>query len=421
MRKTYYIVSLALAASLFSGCSNDTAGIEDISSTETTENGSNNINRAFPQDDGAEELQGSEAEMFWQILQGVDDDFPKRLASYNIEDWQYQKIKEFTDELVKDKTAESVKYRYIYNWIGANVKYNWNLNPAYSNEPYDVFVNKVCVCQGYANLMSVMLHTQGIEVLNVNGFLNPEGGHAWNYVRHGGKWWVSDRTNGFEFKAENVDEYKNRLVVYSADGNFLKTADYEFNYTDRLLNLNVVHNADDAMMVPFSVTLNNGKQYRVTAFSPTEPLPANIRDIYIGTNIRNLRLNSTVGLNEFAPNVRAVYVDPANESLYSYEGVVYSHDLEEPLYIPAALKIMRLMPEKVIGKNYVFDHKGIEEVIIANGTETVEAWAFEKCPNLKVAYVPISTKVDENAFADVHPDFRIIRQEQTGITDILAD
>lgn len=423
MRKIYYIVSLALAASLFSGCNNDTSGIEDIDSSEIAGNGLGNISKAFPQDDGAEELQGSEAEMFWLILQGVDEDFPKRLAGYQITDEQFQEIKEFTDKMLEEdgRVTESQKYRGIWNWMGKNIKYNWDLDPYYSNEPYDVFINKKCICQGYANLLSVMLHTQGIDVLNVNGMLNPEGGHAWNYVRHGGRWWVSDRTNGFEFKAEETSKYENRLIVYSADGNFLKTADYEYNFTDRLLNLNVVHNADDVMMVPFSVTLNNGKQYRVTAFCPSEPLPANVREIYIGANIKNLRLNSTVGLSEFAPNVRAAYVDPANETLYSYEGVVYSHNLEEPLYVPAALKIMRLMPEKVIGKNYVFDHSGMEEVIVANGTETIEAWAFEKCPNLQVAYVPIGTNVDENAFSDVHPDFKIIRQEQTGIKDILAD
>lgn len=421
MKKAYYIVSFIIATSLLTGCNNDASGLEDITSTETESGTSDNLTRAFPQDNGAEELQGNEAEMFWQILQGVDDDFPRRQAGYQITYAQYEEIKDFTDELLANRTTESQKYRGIWNWMGSNIKYNWDLDPACSNEPYAVFTNKKCVCQGYANLLSVMLHTQGIDVINVNGLLDYAGGHAWNYVRHGGRWWVSDRTNGFEFKAENVDEYKDRLVIYSADGNFLETQEYGFNYTDRLLNLNAVYESEDALMVPFSVTLNNGSRYRVTAFSPTEELPENVREIYIGSNIKYLRCNSTVGLSIYAPNVEAAYVDPTNEILYSHAGVVYSRNLEEPLYIPAAMKKLRLMPEEVIGKNYIFDHAGIEELIVANGTKKLEAWAVEKCPNLKVAYVPLDTELDPQAFVDVHPDFQVIRQEQTGIKDIVAD
>lgn len=417
MKKNYYIASLVLAAGLFVGCTNDTSGIDDIIPSEITDGST----RAFPVNDGAEELQGSAAAMFWQILQGVDDAFPRRRASYKITNEQYEKIKDFTDELVATRTTESQKYRAIWIWITENIKYNHDSSTPYSNEPYDVFINKICICQGYANLLSVMLHTQEIDVINVNGFLNPYGGHAWNYVRHGGRWWLSDPTNSIEHKAENVSGYQEMFEIYSADGNFLETDQYAYNFNDKLLNLNAVYDAEDAMMVPFSVTLNNGKSYQVTAFSPTEYLPENVREIYFGSNIKNLRLNGIVGLYEYGPNVEAAYVDPANTSLYSHAGVVYSHNIEEPLYIPAAMKKLRLMPEEVIGKNYVLDHAGIEEIIVANGTKKLEAWAVEKCPNLKVAYVPLDTDLDPDAFVDVHPDFQIIRQEQTGIKDILAD
>lgn len=421
MKKAYHIVLLVMAAGCFVGCSNDTSGIDEVVPTETTGNASDDLTRNFPLDNGAEELKGSEAEKFWQILQGVDDEFPRMQASYKITLAQYSEIKDFTDELLEGRTTESQKYRAIWLWITKNIKYNTEYDPGFSNEPYDVFINKKCICQGYANLMNVMAHTQGIDVINVNGFLSTIGGHAWNYVRHGGKWWLSDPTNGIEHKAENISDYKDMYIPYSADGNFLETPEYAYNFTGASINLNVVKEAEDAMMVPFSITLNNESRYRVTSFSPSESLPDNVREIYIGSNIVSLSNNNIVGLKDNAPNVNAAYVDPTNQTLHSYAGVVYRRDMEEPLYIPAAMKTIELMPLEVIGKNHIFDHKGIEEVIIANGTKRLEAWAVEKCPNLKVAYVPIDTELDENAFADVHPDFQIIRQNQTGIKDILAD
>lgn len=84
------------------------------------------------------------------------------------------------------------------------------------------------------------------------------------------------------------------------------------------------------------------------------------------------------------------------------------------------MKKLVLRPQEVIEKNHVFDHSGIEEIVIANGTKRLEAWAVEKCPNLKVAVVPMDTELDEEAFVDVHPDFEIIRMDQTGIKDVWA-
>ena len=421
MKKLYYIFSMALAAGLFAGCTNDTVGIEETTPQKAVDSSLGNTTRAFPEDDGSKALTGQPVRMFWQILQGVDESFPRRRASYQIEDFQYEEIKEFTDNLIAEKnaTTETDKYKAIWNWVTSNIKYNTKLNPAYKNTPYDVFINKKCVCQGYANILNVMLHTQGIDVINVNGELVGYGAHAWNYVRYDGTWYVADPTNGGEFKASVTSGYQDWLVPYSADGNFLETTDYAYNYTESKLNLNVVKHADDAMMVPFSVTLANGKRFRVTSFSPSEPLPANVRELYIGSNIESLGV-SYVGLKEHAPNVEAAYVDSNNKNLKSYEGVVYSRNEKEPVYIPAAMKVLKLQPVDVMEKNHIFDHNGIEEIVIPDGTKRMEAWAVEKCPNLKVAYVPTTTEVDENAFADVHPDFQIIRQDQTGMKPVWA-
>ena len=75
------------------------------------------------------------------------------------------------------------------------------------------------------------------------------------------------------------------------------------------------------------------------------------------------------------------------------------------------MKRIVLLPVEKIGKNLVYGHEGVEEVVIDKGTKTIEAWAFENCPNLKVAYVPKTTTVGDKAFTGVHADFKIIRTE----------
>lgn len=79
------------------------------------------------------------------------------------------------------------------------------------------------------------------------------------------------------------------------------------------------------------------------------------------------------------------------------------------------------MPIKKIEKNMVYRKNGIESVIIAPGTKTIDDWAFENCPNLKVAYIPEDVQVAKNAFYHVHKDFKIIRGDFTNIPQIKAD
>jgi hypothetical protein len=68
---------------------------------------------------------------------------------------------------------------------------------------------------------------------------------------------------------------------------------------------------------------------------------------------------------------------------------------------------------KSIGKNLIYGDNNVEVVVVAEGTGSIEPWAFEKCPNLKVAYIPDGVQIADNAFVDVHPDFQIIRGSYT--------
>ena len=100
---------------------------------------------------------------------------------------------------------------------------------------------------------------------------------------------------------------------------------------------------------------------------------------------------------------------------------LYHNDMKEPLYIPTAMTRMTLRPTQTVGKNFIYNHPNLEELHFMEGTQNIEAWAVENCPNLKYVYIPLQTKYDENAFMKVHPEFQVIRQDQTGIRDVLAD
>ena len=421
MKKNYYIPALILASGIFASCSSELT--EDIIPETNIEVSTIIATRSFPEDDGAKKLTGQPAQKFWSLLQGADTTMATTFALYSLSSGQLEEIKEFTDELVANRTTEVQKYRAIYNWVTANVKYA----DGQSNEPYDVFINKKCVCQGFANLLNVMLRTQGIHVVNVNGWLNYNGfyGHAWNYVKTGDKWWMSDPTNKIEKTASELSQYQDMFLPLSADGNIIENDLYAFNYEGEKLNLNTVKSADNAFVVPFSVTLNNGEKYQISAFSPTQPLPENITEVYIGKNIESLGHDNLYGLREYGPNVEAAFVDPKNIYLESHCGIVYQTESFEPMYIPTGMRRVELKPCEIINKNFVYNHANVEELYIADGTKLVENWAVENCPNLKVAYLPMDAEYNDDpstgSFDGVHPDFQVIRRDPTGIKDVIAD
>lgn len=418
MKKNYCISSLILASAFLAGCANDITEADEVA-PETTYEYVNQFNtRAFPATDGAAALSGTPAKKMYNILTYADSAFATTYATYKITDEQVAEIKAFADNLIVGATTEYQKYRKIYTWVCQNVKY---ADGYVSNEPYDVFKQKTAVCQGYANLLNVMLRTQGIMVVTSNGYLIPVGGHAWNYVKCGSLWYLSDPTNSIQYTASGYTSYEGQFAPLSADGNFFEDEVAGYNYVYETINLNVVKKAEDVFTVPYSVKLNKNKKYQISCFSPTQDMPENVKEVYIGKNITSLGQDNVIGLRDHGKNIEAAHVDPANKTLSSFCGVVYHNDMKEPLYIPTAMTRMTLRPTQTVGKNFIYNHPNLEELHFMEGTQNIEAWAVENCPNLKYVYIPLQTKYDENAFMKVHPEFQVIRQDQTGIRDVLAD
>ncbi len=408
MKLYYYALPLFLGCSLLSACNSED---DDLYLAPEYENSGNDVvfesAARFPEKDNSTNLsQTSSITAVNNLLKKVGPEIDNGFASFKITDAQYQEIKTFTDNLVAGETSEAKIYGTIFNWVVANVRYEWG-----DNDPYAVFQNRHAVCQGYANLLNVMLHTQGIPVVNINGFLEPLGGHAWNYVYYANKWWVSDPTNNGRYNLSNTETYQH-LVPQSIDIDIFPTEESVCRFSEKCFNLARVRQADDMFVVPYS---KGG--IRITSFSPDSLLPANVREICLGTNIQSLG-EEFIGLNHYAPNVERVYIDEKNTRLKTHCGVVYTKSNSKLIYIPSAMPVVELLPIAVMEKNYVVNVSGMEELIIAPGTMRMEAYAVENCPKLRRAYVPEDTEIDPNAFYSVHPDFEIIRGDLTCIPEI---
>lgn len=409
MRKTL-LPLFALATLLFVSCSNDNSEFLSAPGVVTPEEPTRSF---FPEDDGAPRLSGTFAEQANTLLAQVNvAECTDTMGRINITPEQYAEIKAFTDDLVVECTSQFAAARKCYSWVCENIKYEYT-----DNDPYPVFKNRTGICQGYSNLLFVMLHSQGIPSFITNGFLSTFGGHAWNYVYCAGKWYVVDATNKGFYSTSRIDDYKELLLPFSFDMVLYKENGCWFDYIERHLNICKVESEESIFTVPFSV-----KGIRVTSFNPTIELPSNIREVYIGKNIETIG-ESPIGLKKFGKNVEYIHIDPENPYLASYLGVVYLKSGNDLIlhHIPGGMKCVELKPMEVIQKNTVFEHSNVEVVIVAPGTKSIEPWAFEQCPNLKIAFVPEGVNIAEGAFADVHPDFVIIRGDYTNIPQIKED
>lgn len=412
MKKKLLLLPFVAAALVFASCSEDETIFENPIIEQPADGTVTRVQ--FAEDDGSKALSGAPYLQAQYIMNKIPADYiaemTDTLGRANITPEQYDEIKAFTEKLTAGLETQKEKYSKCFNWVVQNIKYEYS-----DNDPYPVFKNKTGICQGYANLLFIMLHSIDVPAFVCNGNVNvpPYGGHAWNYVNCDGKWYVSDPTNDGSWILAATAGYTH-LYPSSFDVVLSKEKGVWVDYNEYNLNVCAVEKSEEVFVVPFSAL-----DYQITSFNPTVPLNPSVKQINIGKNIKSLGENY-MGLRYNAPNVEWVEVDPENTAFASYLGVVYRKNGSEfqLTYIPGAMKCVELMPMETMYKNTVYEHNGVETLIIAPGTKKIEAWGVENCPNLKIAYVPEDTEIDEKAFTGVHPDFQIIRGDYTNIPEI---
>ncbi len=391
---------LALPAALaFAACTSDS--LDELPSTVTAPSSQTlsetTVTIEYPQKEKCVSLNvNGTAWSVWKILEKFDSQRALSMGETEITDAQYEEIKQYVDANLQGENQYKT-YRAIFEWITKNLKYD-NTGTASYLAPYDVFKKKSCICQGYANLLKTMCLTQGIPCFIANGWLSTIGGHAWNYVCADGKWYVSDPTNNQEFEASKTSTYLSTLIPQRLDLTLFEDDQFTYNYQDNHLNVESVKPTVTAsyVVVPWSVG-----GICITSFHPTQALPSCVQSLYLGANISTFgNDDATSTLGRFTSSLTEVNVDPASKKLSSYKGVVYQGtDGTSPYFIPGGITRLELRPMKTIDKNVVTWLDNLEELVVADGTERIEAYAVEGCKNLERVYVPESvTYIDANAF-----------------------
>ena len=117
------------------------------------------------------------------------------------------------------------KVQAIYNWITANVKYDYShlSDPTYLTQytAYAAAVQKKAVCQGYANLFYRLANDAGVDCRIITGKAyngTQTEDHAWNIVRmEDEKYYCLDATWDAGLKPENYEYFLKGLTSFSRD------------------------------------------------------------------------------------------------------------------------------------------------------------------------------------------------------------
>lgn len=367
-------------------------GIPDFTGTAPDIKPNPDATLDFPQPDGSPDwYMTDKPKNFAGLLLKVDPSSALTRSMFpSLTDEQFATIKATADEVCKGCATTADKISTLNDWVYENVAYD-NAD----NSPWVVFQKRVGICQGKANLLKVMLLTQNIPAVGVNGWYSNYA-HAWTYAYDGKDWYVCDPTNAKgKVLMTNYSAYSH-LKPDMADIVIFDTPLCTCNYYEGYLNVCAVKTTDDAFVVPFGL---NG--FRVCSFNLSTPLPANVRHLYIGHNILSLG-QSIVGLRAYPGSDEMCYVDPYNHQFGSYEGVIYKRNettgnLSDVFYIPTKMTTLRLQPMEVVEKNTVLNLESIETIIFAEGTKTLESYAVESCPALRTVYVPKDCTVQKDA------------------------
>lgn len=400
MKKIYTILSLTAIFALGTACSENKMGLEDINAPEASV-----VTKSFAEDDGSDDLSKiTTGYKIYKLLKAAGPEVGMPLGNVNITNEQYAEIKAFTDELVAGCTTDVEIHSTVHRWLVANLHYEYG----YDNDPYPAFINRKCICQGYANLMKVMLHSQGVPCVLINGFI-PAGGHAWCGVYMDDRWYVSDPTNNHYYKS----------ISYSSNSHYDPTRidavlfedEYcTYEYNEGALNVQSIKEGAESVTIPFSAG-----GFIVSSLNPAL-VPASVKEIYVGTNISSFGVGF-VGLARYSA-VETINIDPESTHFESFSAGVYDKAGNLKFVAPGA-KHIELKSIAIFDKECAIkDLPNLETITFVPGTAKITDWAVERCPKLHTVFMPQETIVTNNSFTGVAGGFIIIRGNFTNIPQI---
>lgn len=122
-------------------------------------------------------------------------------------------VEDLLEQLALDGLSDHQKLCRIYDYMCANITYDYAglaAQDPLAYTAYGALIRGRSVCQGYANLLYRLCLEEGIDCRLISGVSNG-GGHAWNIVKLGGKYynmdatWDAGRTNYRYFLRGNAE------------------------------------------------------------------------------------------------------------------------------------------------------------------------------------------------------------------------
>lgn len=418
MIKTFILFSLVLASS----CSNDKS--DDIIKPKEKEKAPDRIEEIlnslkFPTstdpkisyiENDAIELNKNPAANTRKLVEDIPPGHALFLVPEEVTTAQLEEIKKATNRIVQGATTQEQKYRKIFNWLGADIKYETSDNNAYA-----VYKNRKAVCQGYANLLKLMCYTQNIPAFVAGGYLYANGsrigGHAWNYVNIDGSWWVSDPTNKNDYKMEHLSRYEYQLEPHVLYIDLYENNDFIIGYKDARLSLiEVKAQAPERFFVPFSY---NG--YKLSSFDPSKLIPANVKEVILNKNITSIgnieeRISGLVNSHN-GRNLNAIYIVEDNPVFKSVGHVIFKKSDKSMIFALERAEEIVLQTGKRFGKNIILGLENLKKLTFPSTAQTIESYAVEKCPNLIEVIIPKGCKYESDSFYQCHTNLKIIEKE----------
>lgn len=431
MKPFYFIISCALILGL-SACSEG----EEFSATmpaatnngaaatiiPTAKNADNDVaySANFPQPDGSKLLSGTDYVKFNTLIKAVDPQRALERSMLDITDEQFEEIKVAADKQCSGLTSNADKIATLNKWVHNYVTYAEG-----DNNAYQVFKTHKGVCQGYSNLLKAALISQGIPCVGVNGWYVTSYayyGHAWTYacdITSSGtiQWYICDPTNSSS-RYSIGSSSASHLQPEMADIILFEDEQFEYKWQYKGFNISRVKYSEADLVLPYSAG-----GFRLTMFNPEAAIPAEVENIYIGSNITSLGESyNIIGLNAYPAQDQMCYVDTKNKEIGSSNGVVYRKnyvgDLTSIYYIPALMTTITLLPIEKVEKNTIINQKGVLEIVFPEGTKVLESYAIESCPNLQTVYIPKGCKLEHDAIYMCPKDVQVVEGTPTGIHDI---
>ena len=123
--------------------------------------------------------------------------------------WDTQ-TEELADEICAGCDTDAEKVQAIYNWMIANLEYDYNYNAIF--QYFDVrktLRTKKGVCFDFSHLFATFCRSQNIPCYAVDGISYKDNSvqHTWNRVYYDGTWWNMDVTHDITGTAEGKKLY----------------------------------------------------------------------------------------------------------------------------------------------------------------------------------------------------------------------